>query len=129
LERLSIEIGRGLRWVRLPPFCTPSAPADTGYPWWVSMLGNAGVGVGVVLLLSTSWQILLITLMSGCLLDRCWPALPCGRTPIWRPSHLPSADGYGRHGLVQYVHGGALPARHQTVDAAGAQGQGRRYRS
>jgi hypothetical protein len=27
-------------------------------PLWVSMLGNAGVGVGVVLLFSTSWQVL-----------------------------------------------------------------------
>jgi hypothetical protein len=35
------------------------------------MFGNAGVGV--VLLFSTSWQVLLITLMSGCLLDRLRP--------------------------------------------------------
>jgi hypothetical protein len=35
------------------------------------MFGNAGVGV--VLLFSTWWQVLLITLMSGYLLDRLRP--------------------------------------------------------
>ena len=45
------------------------------------MLGNAGVGVGVVLLFSTSWPVLLITLVSGCLLDRLLVALERIRVP------------------------------------------------
>src|SRR5262249_41033369 len=32
--------------------------------------GNAGVGGGVVLLFSTSWQVIVVTFVMGCLVDR-----------------------------------------------------------
>lgn len=40
------------------------------YPWWVSMVGNAGVSAGVALLFTTSIRIVLITFVVGCLIDR-----------------------------------------------------------
>ncbi len=45
------------------------------------MLGNAGVGVGSVLLFTVSWKVLLITLISGCLLDRLLAVLSRARVP------------------------------------------------
>ena len=81
LERLSIEIGRGLPLREAATILRAIRTGRHRYPWWVSMLGNAGVGVGVVLLFSTSWQILLITLMSGCLLDRLLALLERVRVP------------------------------------------------
>jgi len=81
LERLSIEIGRGLPLREAATILRAIRSARPRYPWWVSMLGNAGVGVGVVLLFTTSWQVLLITLLSGCLLDRLLDALGRVRVP------------------------------------------------
>ena len=81
LERLSIEIGRGLPLREAATILHAIRTGRHRYPWWVSMFGNAGVGVGVVLLFSTSWQVLLITLMSGCLLDRLLAVLERVRVP------------------------------------------------
>jgi uncharacterized membrane protein YjjP (DUF1212 family) len=81
LDRLSIEIGRGLSLREAATKFQHIRAARRRYPWWVSMLGNAGVGVGSVLLFSTSWQILLITLVSGCLLDRLLAGLERLRVP------------------------------------------------
>ena len=81
LERLSIEIGRGLPLREAATILHAIRTARPRYPWWVSMLGNAGVGVGVVLLFSTSWPVLLITLLSGCLLDRLLVGLERVRVP------------------------------------------------
>ena len=81
LDRLSIEIGAGLPLREAATKFSNIRAARRRYPWWVSMLGNAGVGVGSVLLFSTSWQILLITLMSGCLLDRVLAGLERVRMP------------------------------------------------
>jgi uncharacterized membrane protein YjjP (DUF1212 family) len=81
LDRLSIEIGRGLPLREAAANFQNVRAARRRYPWWVSMLGNAGVGVGSVLLFSTSWQILLITLVSGCLLDRLLAGLERVRVP------------------------------------------------
>ena len=81
LQRLSIEIGRGLP-IREAATIVQAIRTDRHrYPWWVSMLGNAAVGVGVVLLFSTSWPVLLITLVSGCLLDRLLVGLERVRVP------------------------------------------------
>jgi uncharacterized membrane protein YjjP (DUF1212 family) len=81
LERLSIEIGRGLPLREATDKFQDIRAARRRYPWWVSMLGNAGVGVGSVLLFSTSWQIIVITLVSGCLLDRLLTGLERVRMP------------------------------------------------
>ena len=40
------------------------------YPEWVATAGNAGVGAGVVLLFTTSWQVIVVTFVMGCLVDR-----------------------------------------------------------
>ncbi len=40
------------------------------YPWWVSMIGNAGVSAGVALLFTTSVRIVVLTFVVGCLTDR-----------------------------------------------------------
>ena len=53
LERLSIEIGRGLALREAATILHAIRTGRHRYPWWVSMFGNAGVGVGVVLLFST----------------------------------------------------------------------------
>jgi uncharacterized membrane protein YjjP (DUF1212 family) len=81
LRRLTIEIDRGLP---LPEAATGLQAIRSGwhrYPWWVSMLGNAAVGVGSVLLFSSWWPVLLITLLSGCLLDRLLVLLERLRVP------------------------------------------------
>jgi uncharacterized membrane protein YjjP (DUF1212 family) len=81
LERLSIEIGRGLPLPEATTILRTVRAARPRYPWWVSMLGNAAVGIGVVLLFTTSWQVLVITLLSGCLLDRLLDLLGRLRVP------------------------------------------------
>ena len=40
------------------------------YPQWVSTFGNAGVGGAVTLVFTTSWKIVLITFVTGCIVDR-----------------------------------------------------------
>jgi len=40
------------------------------YPWWVSMVGNAAVGVGVAMLYTTAPRVLLVTFIVSCLADR-----------------------------------------------------------
>ncbi|HET7018584.1 MAG TPA: threonine/serine exporter family protein [Streptosporangiaceae bacterium] len=40
------------------------------YPVWVATAGNAGVGAGVVLLFTTSWPVIVVTFVMGCLVDR-----------------------------------------------------------
>jgi uncharacterized membrane protein YjjP (DUF1212 family) len=40
------------------------------YPAWVSTAGNAGVGASVVLLFTTSWKVIVVTFVMGCLVDR-----------------------------------------------------------
>jgi uncharacterized membrane protein YjjP (DUF1212 family) len=44
--------------------------ASHKYPAWVAMAGNAGVGAAVVLLFTTSWKVLVLTFLMGCVLDR-----------------------------------------------------------
>ncbi len=44
--------------------------ASHPYPAWVATAGNAGVGAGVVLLFTTSWKVIVVTFVMGCLIDR-----------------------------------------------------------
>lgn len=40
------------------------------YPWWVIMIGNAGIVAGVSLLFTTSWRVILTTFIIGLMVDR-----------------------------------------------------------
>lgn len=40
------------------------------YPWWIPMLGNAGVVAGVSLMFTSSWRAILVTFVVGILADR-----------------------------------------------------------
>ncbi len=51
------------------------------HPWWVSMVGNAGVGVGATLLFTTSWQVVVVTFLLGCFVDRLVDRLDERRVP------------------------------------------------
>ena len=81
MRRLTVEIDRGLPLREAATLLEAIRTGRHRYPWWVSMLGNAAVGVGVVLLFDTWWPILLITLVSGCVLDRLLVVLERFRVP------------------------------------------------
>lgn len=40
------------------------------YPWWVVMIGNAGIATGVSLMFTTSWRVILTTFVMGMCVDR-----------------------------------------------------------
>jgi uncharacterized membrane protein YjjP (DUF1212 family) len=81
LDQLSTDIEHGLPLSDAAATFLAIRTARRRYPGWVSMLGNAGVGVGTVLLFTASWKVLLITLISGCLLDRLLVVLGRARVP------------------------------------------------
>ena len=81
LDQLSTDIEDGLRLSDAAAAFLAIRTAKRRYPEWVSMLGNAGIGVGSVLLFTVSWKVLLITLISGCLLDRLLAVLSRARVP------------------------------------------------
>ena len=81
LDQLSTDIEHGLRLSDAAAAFLAIRTAKRRYPEWVSMLGNAGIGVGSVLLFTVSWKVLLITLISGCLLDRLLAVLSRARVP------------------------------------------------
>jgi uncharacterized membrane protein YjjP (DUF1212 family) len=51
------------------------------YPAWVAIIGNAGVAAGISLLFTTSWKIILITFLTGCLVDRALSVMAGRRVP------------------------------------------------
>lgn len=53
------------------------------YPWWLIMFANAGVTVGVALLYTTSWKILLTTFCIGLAADRLLALLINSAVPIF----------------------------------------------
>ena len=53
------------------------------YPWWLIMIANAGVAVGVALFYTTSWRILLTTFCIGLAADRLIALLIKGAVPIF----------------------------------------------
>jgi uncharacterized membrane protein YjjP (DUF1212 family) len=83
LDKLSTDIDRGLPLDDAVATFGSIRAARHRYPARVSMLANAGVGVGTVMLFAASWQILLITLLSGCLLDRLLVLLDRARPPFF----------------------------------------------
>jgi uncharacterized membrane protein YjjP (DUF1212 family) len=81
LDQLSTDIENGLPLNDAAATFLAIRGAKHRHPEWVSMLGNAGVGVGSVLLFTASWKVLLITFISGCLLDRLLAVLSRARVP------------------------------------------------
>jgi uncharacterized membrane protein YjjP (DUF1212 family) len=69
LDRLSTRIEAGLPIDEAAAALERIRSAPHPYPRWVSMLGNAGVGPAASLLFTTSWKIILITFLTGCLVD------------------------------------------------------------
>jgi uncharacterized membrane protein YjjP (DUF1212 family) len=55
--------------------------ADHRYPGWVSMAGNAGLAAAVSLLFTTSWKIILITFLTGGVVDRALLVMGRRRVP------------------------------------------------
>lgn len=40
------------------------------YPWWVVMVGNAGIAAGISLMFTYSWRVVLVTFAVGLMVDR-----------------------------------------------------------
>jgi uncharacterized membrane protein YjjP (DUF1212 family) len=69
LLRLVQQIERGMPVTEAAPALERIRSAPHPYPRWLSLVGNAGVGPAVSLLFTTDWKILLLTFVSGCLVD------------------------------------------------------------
>jgi uncharacterized membrane protein YjjP (DUF1212 family) len=52
----------------------PERIRDAPHPYskWVAAAGNAGIAPGVTLMFTVSWQVLVITFITGLAVDRCW---------------------------------------------------------
>lgn len=83
LDRLCDAIESGLRIDQAVEAFERIRADQAPYPWWAATAGNAGVGAAVVLLFSTSWKIIVITFLTGCLLDRVLAALGRLRVPLF----------------------------------------------
>lgn len=81
LDKLSDDIEAGLPIDQAITTFERIRSAEHPYPRWVATVGNAGVGAGVSLLFTTSWKIILITFLAGCLLDRMLAACDRQRVP------------------------------------------------
>ena len=81
LDKLSGAIAAGLPLDEAVATFEGTRTAPHRYPQWVSTAGNAGVGAGVSLVFTTSWKIVLITFLTGCLIDRALRLLARARVP------------------------------------------------
>jgi uncharacterized membrane protein YjjP (DUF1212 family) len=79
------------------------------YPVWLATAGNAGVAAGVALLFSTSWKIVLVTFLVGCLIDRLLTALEQARVP-------PFFQQVVAAGLITMIAAGITAAGSHGVD-------------
>lgn len=70
LDKLSDKIQAGIPIGEAVEAFENIRSAAHPYPAWVSMAGNAGVAAAVALLFTTSWKIILITFLTGCVVDR-----------------------------------------------------------
>ena len=109
LDRLSTDIEHGLPLSDAAATFLAIRTARRRYPGWVSMLGNAGVGVGTVLLFTASWKVLLITLISGCLLDRLLVVLGRARVP-------PFFSQFAGAAMMTLIAAGAYAAGRRGVE-------------
>jgi uncharacterized membrane protein YjjP (DUF1212 family) len=83
LSHLYVDICAGLLLEPAVRRCRRLREAPLPYPQWMSTVGNAGVAAGVTLLFTTSWKIVLITFLTGCLVDRLLAALADRRVPAF----------------------------------------------
>jgi uncharacterized membrane protein YjjP (DUF1212 family) len=109
LDQLSTDIEHGLPLSDAAATFLAIRTARRRYPGWVSMLGNAGVGVGTVLLFTASWKVLLITLISGCLLDRLLVVLGRARVP-------PFFSQFAGAAMMTLIAAGAYAAGRRGVE-------------
>jgi uncharacterized membrane protein YjjP (DUF1212 family) len=109
LDQLSTDIEHGLPLNDAAATFLAIRTARRRYPGWVSMLGNAGVGVGTVLLFTASWKVLLITLISGCLLDRLLVVLGRARVP-------PFFSQFAGAAMMTLIAAGAYAAGRRGVE-------------
>lgn len=70
LDKLSDKIKAGIPIGNALEAFEQIRSAAHPYPAWVSTAGNAGVAAAVSLLFTTSWKIILITFLTGCVVDR-----------------------------------------------------------
>ncbi len=81
LDKLSDDIQAGLSIDDAIARFERINAAPPPYPQWLSTAGNAGVGAAVALLFTTSWKIVLITFLAGCVVDRLLALLQRARVP------------------------------------------------
>lgn len=81
LDKLSDDIEAGLPVTAAVATFERIRRAPHPHPQWLATAGNAGVGAGVSLVFTTSWKIVLITFVTGCVVDRLLAGLERGRVP------------------------------------------------
>jgi uncharacterized membrane protein YjjP (DUF1212 family) len=81
LERLTDDIEAGLPFDAALEAFDRIRSAPPPYPRWVAMLANAAVGPAVSLLFVVSWKIIVVTFVTGLLVDRALVAFGRRRVP------------------------------------------------
>jgi uncharacterized membrane protein YjjP (DUF1212 family) len=108
LDKLSDDIQAGLTIEDAIARFERINAAPPPYPQWLSTAGNAGVGAGVSLLFTTSWKIVLITFLAGCLVDRLLALLERARVP-------PFFQQAAAAGMITMIAAGVMAAAHHGV--------------
>jgi uncharacterized membrane protein YjjP (DUF1212 family) len=108
LDKLSDDIEAGLTIEDAVARFERINAAPPPYPQWLSTAGNAGVGAGVSLLFTTSWKIVLITFLAGCLVDRLLALLERARVP-------PFFQQAAAAGMITIIAAGIMAAAHHGV--------------
>jgi uncharacterized membrane protein YjjP (DUF1212 family) len=81
LDKLSDKIQAGLPVGKALEAFQRIQSAAHPYPAWVSMVGIAGAAAAVSLLFTTSWKIILIAFLTGCVVDRALSVMGSRRVP------------------------------------------------
>jgi uncharacterized membrane protein YjjP (DUF1212 family) len=81
IDRLSTEIEAGLPLDEATAALERIRSAKHPYPVWISTIGNAGVAPSASLLFTTDWKILVLTFLTGCLVDGVQRASGARRVP------------------------------------------------
>jgi uncharacterized membrane protein YjjP (DUF1212 family) len=81
LDKLSDKIQAGIPIGQALEIFQRIRSADHPYPAWVAIAGHAGVAAAVSLLFTTSWKIILITFLTGCVVDRAHAVMAIRRVP------------------------------------------------
>jgi uncharacterized membrane protein YjjP (DUF1212 family) len=92
------------------------------YPQSVATVANAGVGAAVTMMFTSSWEILLITFVTGCIVDRVLSLLRGWGVPTFfqqlaAAGLIPLVPGLSLYtGLIQIV--GVLPGSGNLLQGA-----------